>query len=64
MNLVSPSVGGLLSRGAVVAQGVGLDHEAEAGPEEIDVEAVDLLLGERRRKARLSNEWQEGVLEL
>jgi len=35
----------------VVAQAVGLDHEAQVGPIEIDFPAVDDLFAERERES-------------
>lgn len=43
---VSASVAFLGRRRAVVAEAVGLDHEAELWPEEVDFEAVDPLFAE------------------
>ena len=45
MSLVAQSVAGLSGWRAVVAPAVGLDHEAEVRPEEVDLEAVDHLFG-------------------
>ena len=46
--LEAQRVAGLGGRSAVVAPAVGLDHEAKVGPEEVDLEFVDLDFGERR----------------
>jgi len=40
MGLVSQPVAGLLGRGTVVAQAVGLHDRAEIRPEEVDLEPV------------------------
>jgi hypothetical protein len=48
----------------VVAEAVGLHHEAEGGPEEVDFEAVDELFAERRRQSRGGRDWTEEDLEI
>jgi len=48
----------------VVTQAVGLDHEAELRPEEVDAEAVDPLLRERRRQTSGTRDRQKSPLEL
>jgi len=48
--LEAEGVAGLGGRGAVVAPAIGLDDEAEVGPEEVDLEFVDELFGERGRE--------------
>jgi hypothetical protein len=50
MGLVADEVAGLAGRGAVVAQAVGLDHEAQIRPMEGDLEVIDPLLAERLRQ--------------
>ena len=52
MGLVAEGVAGLGGRGAVVAPAVGLDDEAEVGPEEVDLVVVDHLFGEWRWEGR------------
>jgi hypothetical protein len=47
VDLVAEGVAGLGGGSAVVAPAVGLDDEAEAGPVEVDLEAIDDLFGER-----------------
>ncbi len=46
MPLVTEPVASLLGRGTVVAEAIGFNDEAEAGPVEVDFEAVDLVSGE------------------
>jgi hypothetical protein len=48
----------------VIAPAVGLDHEAKAGPEEVDLEAVDHLLRERSGKTGLRGDRAEENFEL
>jgi len=64
VRLVAEPVPSLLGRRAVVAQAVGLDHEAELGPVEVDFELVDDLAGERHRQADPGRERQEAPFEL
>ena len=47
--LVAADVRGLLGRGAVVAEAVGLDHQAEFRPEEVDAIAAEAFLRRRQR---------------
>lgn len=61
---VPPTVGSLLQFGAVVAKPVGLDHEAQIGPVEVDAQAGDLGLGFGQGKARPADQPQELTLEL
>lgn len=46
VRLVADSVSGLRGRGAVITKPIGLDHEAELRPVEVDFESVDELFGE------------------
>jgi hypothetical protein len=55
VGLVADPVSGLLSGRAVVAQAVGLDDEAEVGPPEVDLEAVDVGAGRRLREPGLAD---------
>jgi len=64
VGLVANAVAGLLGRGAVVAQAVGLDDQAEIGPEEVDAKAADDLAGKRERQAGGAREGEEPALEL
>jgi hypothetical protein len=64
VGLVAASVGGLLGGGAVVAAAVGLDDEAELGPEEVDAVAVDPDLGLGWWQSGLAGEGEEAPLEL
>jgi len=50
--------------GAVPAQAVCLDDEAELRPEEVDPVAVDMNLGLRRREAGRERDRNEEALEL
>ena len=43
----------------MVAQAVGLDDQPELGPVEVDLEAVHVLPGQRRRKSRLADDPEE-----
>jgi hypothetical protein len=49
VRLVAKQVAGLLGRRAVIAEPISLHHEPEAGPEEIDAEAVHAPSGDRTR---------------
>lgn len=51
VGLEAEGIAGLGRRGAVIAPAIGLDDEAEIGPEEVDLELVDHLFGQRDRKA-------------
>ena len=53
VGLVAAEVDRLLGGGAVVAEAVGLDDEAEGGPEEVDPVATEPALGRRAREVRL-----------
>jgi hypothetical protein len=64
VGLVAEEVAGLLGGGAVVAHAVGLDHEAEVGPVEVDFEAVDPPFGERLGKAGGEGQRSEEDFEL
>ena len=63
MGLVAPEVHRLLGRGAVMAEAVGLDDEAEVGPEEVDPIAAEAALGLGRGKAGLADDREEAPLE-
>ena len=52
MGLISGVVAGLLGGGAVIAQPVGLDHEPQIRPEEVDPKAIQTLARERKRAVR------------
>jgi hypothetical protein len=64
VRLIAQPVAVLLGRGAVVAKAVGLDHEPEIRPVEVHLEAVELLLGERRREPGAGRQRQETALQL
>ena len=64
VRLVAHAIACLLGGGAVVAQAVGLDHQAEVGPEEVDLEPVQALARQRQRQAGLLDQRQEAPLEL
>ena len=64
VRLIAAPVTRLLRGRAVVAQAVGLDHEAEVRPVEVDAEAVEPLLGQRRRQARPPGDREKAALEL
>ena len=64
MALVPSRVGGLAGRGAVVAQAVGLDDDAQVREEEVDPAAVQPLLGEGGAKAGPPRDRQEAAFEL
>jgi hypothetical protein len=63
VDLVAAGVAGLGRGGAVVAEAVGLDDEAEVGPVEVDLEIVDDLFGERRREPGVGSERPEEEFE-
>jgi len=60
---VAPAVAGLLRRGAVVAQAVGLDDELQVRPVEVHAVAVHGLLGKRGGQSRGSGQGPEAALE-
>jgi len=64
VRLVAEGVTSLGGRGAVIAPSVGLDHQAEVGPVEVDLEAVDDLFGERGRETGSCGERAKQDLEL
>jgi hypothetical protein len=64
MSLIAQAVASLLGRRAVVREAVGLDDKAEIGPEEVDAEAVHVLLGKGRREPCSRDQPQESPLEL
>src|SRR5687767_2240127 len=64
MSLVADPIGLLLGGGAVVAQAIGLDDQAEDWPEEVHPEAVDRLPGERLGKPGSANDPEEAPFEL
>jgi hypothetical protein len=64
MSLISSMVARLLGRGAVIAQPVGLNHESQVRPEEIDPKAVQALACEREWQANLGHERQEEPLQV
>lgn len=63
VRLVASEVHRLLGRGAVMAQAVGLDHEAEVGPEEVDPMRAELALRCRPGQAGLPHDREEPSLE-
>jgi hypothetical protein len=48
----------------VIAQAVGLDHQAEFGPVEVDLEAVDPFAGSRLAESGGPHDRQELALEI
>ncbi len=62
VSLVPAEVHRLLGGGAVVAKAVGLDHEAQLGPEEVDPVTAEPALGVGRRQARLADDREEPPL--
>ncbi|HEU4739615.1 MAG TPA: hypothetical protein VFS54_11145 [Solirubrobacterales bacterium] len=56
MGLVAEPVASLLGRRSVVAQPIGLDHQAQVRPVEVDFEFVHPLAGERHRQAGLGGQ--------
>lgn len=48
----------------MVAPAVGLDDEAEVGPEEVDLEFVDHLFGERDGETGCGRDWSEEPFQL
>src|ERR1700743_3870380 len=63
MDLIAAEVHRLLGGGPVMAQAVGLDDEAEGGPEEIDSISAQPALGLGRRNAGLTDDREEAPLE-
>jgi hypothetical protein len=61
--LVPAQVHRLLGRGPVVAKAVGLDHEAEVGPEEVDSMATEPTLRRRNRQPAVADDLKEAPLE-
>ena len=49
MGLISSVIPRLLGRSAVIAESIGLDHEPQGRPEEVDPKAVQPLPRERKR---------------
>jgi hypothetical protein len=64
VGLVAAPVSGLLRGGSVVAETVGFNDEAEIRPVEVDVIAVDPLLGERSGQSGLAHDRKKEALEL
>lgn len=64
VELIAQGIASLGRRGAVVAPAVGLHHQAEVRPVEINLEAIDLLLGERRGETGLIGDRSEQDFEL
>jgi hypothetical protein len=64
VGLIAEGISGLSGGGAVVAPTIGLDHQAELRPVEVDLEAVDHLLGQRRRQTGLRGERPKQDFEL
>lgn len=64
VGLVAEPVPRLLSGGAVIAETIGLDHQAEIGPVEVDFEAVYPRPCQRRRQASLTSQRKEAAFEL
>jgi hypothetical protein len=64
VGLVAEAVPRLLGRGAVVSQTVGLDHQSELGPVEVDLEAGHETAGLRQRQPGGIYNGQEPPLEL
>jgi len=60
---VAPAVAGLLRRGAVVAQAVGLDDELQVRPVEVHAVAVHTGLRARSRQSSGSSKGLEAALE-
>jgi hypothetical protein len=61
---VAPAVPRLLGGCAVIAQPVGLDHESQLGPVEVDAESGHPRAGLGRRQVRAPNDREEAALEL
>lgn len=64
VGLITKSVTGLGCGRAVIAQPIGLDHEVEVGPVEVDLESVDDLLRQWRRQPGLRGDGTEEDLEV
>ncbi len=64
VGLIATPVARLLGGRAVVAQPVGLDDQAELRPEEVDSEAVEVSLRQRRGQTGAPGDRQEAPLEL
>jgi hypothetical protein len=64
VGLVAFGVAGLSGGRAVVAQAVGLDHEAKLGPVEVHFEAVDYLFGPWERQSHLPDHREKEAFEL
>ena len=64
VNLIADAVSRLLRGRAVIAQPIGLDHEPEAWPVEVDFEPVHETSCLGQGKAGASNERQKAPLEL
>jgi hypothetical protein len=62
--VVADRVTGLLDSGSVVAQAVGLDHQPQIGPEEVDSVAVHVGLGPGLWQAGAPGDRQEQALQL
>src|SRR3982750_968090 len=56
VGLRAEGVAGLGGRGAVIAPAVGLNNEAQVRPEEVDLELVDHVFGQRGRQPRGGSE--------
>ena len=63
MFLIATTVAGLLRRRAVMAQPIGLDHEPQVGPEEVDPKAVEMLASERHGEPRPRRKRQKESLQ-
>src|ERR1700742_275145 len=63
MDLIAAEIHRLLGGGPVMAQAVGLDDEAEGGPEEIDSISAQPALRLGRRNAGLADDREEAPLE-
>jgi hypothetical protein len=63
VGLVAAEIHRLLGRGPVVAEAVGLDHEAEVGPEEVDPVAAESTLRVWHRQAGVADDREEATLE-
>ncbi|HEY2334403.1 MAG TPA: hypothetical protein VGH58_05305 [Solirubrobacterales bacterium] len=64
MGLVAKTIAGLLSRCAVIAKPIGLDHETQIRPVEVDPEAIHVLPGARQRQSRIGYKRQKAPLQL
>jgi hypothetical protein len=52
VRLIAQPVLGLRRGRAVISQAVGLDHKAELGPMEVNLEPIDPLFAQRLRQSR------------